>query len=39
VPRFEPVPCPKLQGVEWLAGANCGYLIVAEVVAIHATKA
>jgi pimeloyl-ACP methyl ester carboxylesterase len=31
VPRFEPVPCPKLQGVEWLAGANCGYLVVPEV--------
>jgi pimeloyl-ACP methyl ester carboxylesterase len=30
VPRFEPVPCPKLQGVKWLAGANCGYLVVPE---------
>jgi hypothetical protein len=30
VPRFEPVPCPKLQGVEWLTGANCGYLVVPE---------
>ena len=30
VPRFEPVTCPKLQGVEWLAHANCGYLVVLE---------
>ena len=30
VPRFEPVPCPKLQGSEWLADANCGYLVVPE---------
>ena len=30
VPRFEPGPCPKLQGVEWLAGASCGYLVVPE---------
>src|SRR5215469_16518277 len=28
--RFEPVSCPKLPGVEWLAGANCGYLVVPE---------
>ena len=30
VPRFEPVTCPKLQGVEWLAHASCGYLVVPE---------
>ena len=30
VPRFEPVPCPKLQGVDWLASASCGYLVVPE---------
>ena len=30
MPRFEEAPCPKLQGVEWLAGASCGYLIVPE---------
>jgi hypothetical protein len=30
VPRFEAAPCPKLQGVEWLAGASCGYLVVPE---------
>ena len=30
VPRFEPASCPKLQGVEWLAHASCGYLIVLE---------
>src|SRR5262245_20461757 len=27
VPHFESVRCPKLQGAEWLAGANCGYLV------------
>ncbi len=30
VPRFEPSPCPKLKGVEWLADASCGYLVVPE---------
>lgn len=30
VPRFEPATCPKLQGVEWLAHATCGYLVVPE---------
>jgi pimeloyl-ACP methyl ester carboxylesterase len=30
VPRFEPAPCPKLQGVEPLADASCGYLVVPE---------
>jgi hypothetical protein len=30
VPRFEPAPCPKLRGVEWLADASCGYLVVPE---------
>jgi pimeloyl-ACP methyl ester carboxylesterase len=30
VPRFEPAPCPKLPGVEWLAHADCGYLVVPE---------
>ncbi len=30
VPRFEPVACPKLQGVEWLARAECAYLVVRE---------
>ncbi|HEY7302358.1 MAG TPA: alpha/beta hydrolase [Xanthobacteraceae bacterium] len=30
VPRFEPTPCPKLQGAEALADASCGYLIVPE---------
>ena len=28
--RFEPVPCPKLQGAETIADASCGYLIVPE---------
>ena len=30
VPRFEPAPCPKLQGAETLAEASCGYLVVPE---------
>lgn len=30
VPRFDPAPCPRLQGVEWLVNANCGYLVVPE---------
>ena len=30
MPRFEPAPCPKLQGAEALADASCGYLIVPE---------
>ena len=30
VPRFEPAPCPKLQGAEELAKASCGYLVVPE---------
>ncbi|MFZ1070314.1 MAG: alpha/beta fold hydrolase, partial [Methyloceanibacter sp.] len=30
VPRFEPAPCPKLQGAETLAQANCFYLVVPE---------
>ena len=30
VPRFEPAPCPKLQGAETLADASCGYLVVHE---------
>ncbi len=30
VPRFEPTRCAELQGVEWLAHANCGYLVVPE---------
>ena len=30
VPRFEPAPCPKLQGAEALADASCGYLVVPE---------
>jgi hypothetical protein len=30
VPRFEPAPCPKLQGAEELAKASCGYLFVPE---------
>jgi pimeloyl-ACP methyl ester carboxylesterase len=30
VPRFEAAPCPKLQGVDWLANASCGYLVVPE---------
>ena len=30
VPRFEPAPCPKLQGAEELAKASCGYLVVLE---------
>ena len=30
VPRFEPAPCPKLQGAEALAKASCGYLFVPE---------
>src|SRR5690348_14946999 len=30
VPHFKPATCPKIQGVEWLATADCGYLIVPE---------
>jgi len=30
VPRFEPAPCPALQGAETLADASCGYLVVLE---------
>ncbi|HXM07743.1 MAG TPA: hypothetical protein VN936_09765, partial [Candidatus Acidoferrum sp.] len=30
VPRFEPAPCAKIQGLGWLAHASCGYLVVAE---------
>jgi hypothetical protein len=30
VPRFEPAPCPTLQGAEELAKASCGYLVVPE---------
>ena len=30
MPRFEPAPCPKLQGAEALADASCGYLVVPE---------
>jgi pimeloyl-ACP methyl ester carboxylesterase len=30
VPRFEPAPCAKIRGVEWLDHATCGYLIVPE---------
>jgi pimeloyl-ACP methyl ester carboxylesterase len=30
VPRFEPAPCAKIAGVEWLAHATCGYLVVVE---------
>ncbi len=30
VPRFEPAPCVHLTGVEWLAHARCGYLVVPE---------
>jgi hypothetical protein len=30
VPRLEPAPCPKLEGVKWLADATCGYLVVPE---------
>ncbi len=30
VPRFEPATCPKIQGVEWLANADCHYLVVPE---------
>ncbi|HYL27286.1 MAG TPA: alpha/beta fold hydrolase, partial [Candidatus Nitrosotalea sp.] len=30
VPRFEPAPCAKIQGVEWLVHASCGYLVVPE---------
>jgi pimeloyl-ACP methyl ester carboxylesterase len=30
VPRFEPAPCPTLQGAETLADASCGYLVVLE---------
>ena len=30
MPRFEPAPCPKLQGAEELAKASCGYLVVPE---------
>lgn len=30
VPRYEPAPCPKLQGIGWLAHASCGYLVVPE---------
>jgi hypothetical protein len=30
VPRFEPSPCPKMEGAETLADATCGYLVVPE---------
>jgi pimeloyl-ACP methyl ester carboxylesterase len=30
VPRFEPAACAKIDGVEWLAHASCGYLVVPE---------
>jgi len=30
VPRLEPVPCAKVQGVQWLTRAICGYLVVPE---------
>jgi pimeloyl-ACP methyl ester carboxylesterase len=30
VPRFEEATCPKLEGAEELANANCGYLVVPE---------
>jgi pimeloyl-ACP methyl ester carboxylesterase len=30
VPRFEPAPCPKLEGAETIADASCGYLVVPE---------
>ena len=30
MPRFEPAPCPKLQGAEELAKASCFYLVVPE---------
>ena len=30
VPRFEPMPCPKLTGADELAKASCGYLVVLE---------
>lgn len=30
VPRFEPAACPKIQGVDWLNSADCGYLVVPE---------
>lgn len=30
LPRFEPVPCPKLKGADALADATCGYLVVPE---------
>jgi pimeloyl-ACP methyl ester carboxylesterase len=30
VPRFEPAPCPKMEGAEALAAATCGYLVVPE---------
>jgi pimeloyl-ACP methyl ester carboxylesterase len=30
VPRFEPAPCPKLQGAEELGKASCGFLVVPE---------
>ncbi len=30
VPRFERATCSKIEGVEWLANADCGYLVVPE---------
>ncbi|HEY1654707.1 MAG TPA: hypothetical protein VGF86_06315, partial [Candidatus Tumulicola sp.] len=30
VPRYDPAPCAKIQGVDWLDHASCGYLIVPE---------
>src|SRR5262245_56116273 len=30
LPRFEPAPCPRLQGAEELSKASCGYLVVPE---------
>lgn len=30
VPRYTPTSCPTIQGVDWLADATCGYLVVPE---------
>jgi hypothetical protein len=30
LPRFDPAPCPKLEGAATLADATCGYLVVKD---------
>ena len=35
VPRYTPTSCPTIEGVEWLADATCGYLVVRENRSTH----